>query len=350
MLDRIRDLIQGAPQQTGLLPDDPAWIASLPRHELFGSADQRDDAPLGASQPDWRALAPEFRWQQTSMMCTAFAAANAMAMLEARETGRRVRFSQCDIYRRANGETYGNTVQNTAEAMKAGALLEEACPWPGGVVLDAWNPCILTLFRAYAAACAAGREASMAQYAAGGVTSVVPSRDAMRRALMDSPLLAVVNVGRGWYDRVAPRVEHGSAHLVALTKVFDDGRLEVRDSLKNSEAPTDGFRTLASDFDVLFAFGVTDLPNDWMARQEAATRAGRYGKPASPQAEQRAGWALQEAERRNPTHAMLLARDHRLYVMATAYGGYSVQDVLNHITSVRRTGRGIFDFSRPRAI
>lgn len=347
MFERFIDLISGSPLQTGLVADDPAWLASLPHHELFGSANTIDDALLGLSQPSWRTFAPPFRWQQPTMMCSAFAAANMLAMLNARETGQIKQFSPTDIYWRAKGEIYGNTVQNTINALKEGVLLEEDCPWPNKVVLDFWGATSLALLNAYSEARAVGKDSLRPTYAIKGVTSVVPSRDGMRRALTDSPLLAVVNVGRGWFDSVAPRVEYGSAHLVVITKVFDNDRIEIMDSLTNTSSSFNGFRILENDFDVLYAFGVLDLPNDWRQTQEAEIESGRYGKPINLSAERSASFALLTASQKNPTHAAMILRNNRAYVLAISYGGYSLQDVLNSITSVRRGNGPIFDFSKP---
>jgi hypothetical protein len=132
------------------------------------------------------------------------------------------------------------------------------------------------------------------------------------------------------------------------------GQVLVFDSLTQRQG-FDGFHWLAADFPILYAFGILDLPNDWQSRQDTHEKntfplaRSRYGELQNVRAETVAATALKEARRRNPTHATFLDDLWSVYVMAVAYGRYSVQDILNHITSLRRGKGPIFDFNLKRS-
>lgn len=155
------------------------------------------------------------------MMCTAFAGCSIVSMLEARETGNRRTFSPLELYTRANGSSVGNTVQNTVNALAGGLVEEKDCPWISPV--SDWDPFVLRLMGEYAKARSGDRlDPSVAVKSA---TYVTPTHDAIREALKDSPVLAIVPVGRGYFDDPAPYTASGSAHAVVITKVADDGKI-----------------------------------------------------------------------------------------------------------------------------
>lgn len=331
------------PPVTGYLLDNEEWIHALPRHELFSGGDGK---PV-----DWSVYAPKFRYQQSTLMCTAFAGCNLASMLNSRETGQEVLFSPIDLFNRAHGGIYGNTIQDTVKAMQEAVMPESVCPWTFNI--DRWDYTILSLLDAYAGASVNGKMDQGKQYAVKQATLVSTTANAMQQALAVSPLLAIVNVSKGYFDNPAPPASSGSLHAVVITNVADDGKVKIFDSLTNSNS-FDGFHWLAPGFPILYAFGVMDLPNDWENTQKANMQdkfslvLARYGKPVDWKLEQKATVSLLDAKQFNPTCASYLVANWQICINAVAYGGYSVQDILNQATSIRR-GKGIiFDLNQQR--
>lgn len=337
-------LLQKAPAApSGYVQDRDAWIRSLPRHEAVA-------AGASAGTPSWSDHAPGFRPQEGTAMCTAFAACNAASMLESHETGKRTEFSALELFARSNGTSLGNGIQATMDAWRSGLVLSDDCPWVGPV--SDWSPFVVRLMAEYAKACRA-KSPPRTAYAAKGLTYVLTDRASMSQALRSSPLLAILNVGRGYWDAAAPYAATGSAHAVVVTDVMEDGRIRIFDSLQPKEG-FDGFHYLSKDFALTYAFGVVDLPNGWQATMDEwesgryTYAKARYGKRYDAGAESAARALLAEARRRNPTHASFLDADWDVYAAAVAYGGYSVADVVNDITSRRRGNGAIFDFNTKR--
>lgn len=332
MIDFLFKIFQKFPK-TGLLPDDPNWVSSLPRHELFAGGN--------GQVVNWASMAPPFRYQESTTMCTAFAGCAVASMLNKRETGESVVFSPLELFTRSKGEIYGNTVQNTIQAMKSGVFPESICPWISPI--SEWNPLILQLLRAYAKASVRADSSPGEPFAIKSVTNIIPDRNSIYSALFDSPVILIVQVGNGYFNQPAPAVSSGSLHAVVATGVTSDGFIQIFDSLTQTKT-FDGFHWLSPQFNVLFAFGILDLPNDW---QKIQANTERYGKTVNTWAETNAEAEINLAGRKNPTHASLLAKNKKNYIMALSYGGYTIQDILNHVTSIRRTGSGIFDLSKP---
>jgi hypothetical protein len=321
--------------------DSVNWLTGLPKHELFAG---------GGVPPDWMSLAPPFRHQESTMLCTAFAGCNVASMLQKKEAGNSVVFSPLDLFTRSGGTLQGNTLQNVATAMKAGLAEEADCPWIGP--MSEWNPLILDLLMAYSRAESASHPPRR-EFAIRGLTNVLPERDAMNQALADSPLLAIVQVGQGYFKVPTPAVTSGSLHAVAVLKVTSDGHVLALDSLAD-KAGFDGLRWFAPDYSFLYAFGVLDLPDDWEKQQQAATILGypharaRYGKSRDMVAESSARQALSYARQRNPTHVAYIDALWDVYVNVLAYNSFSCQDILNDISSIRRGHGPIFDWDKLR--
>lgn len=335
------DSILSPTKMTGYVADDAQWLRSLPHHDVFAGGER--------AVPDWTSLAPKFRPQESTMMCTAFAGCAVASMLEKFETGKGETFSPIELFARSHGSHLGNTVQNTINAMASGLTKEEDCPWVTPV--GGWDSFVVKLYSAYAKASEKVEKA----YAIRGATYVTPTHEAIRAALQQSPVYAIVNVGRGYFDNPAPAVSSGSAHAVVITEVADDGKIRIFDSLTQGQQGYDGFHWLSPSFPILYAFGIMDLPNGWETKQETEMEKmyrrcliERYGQYESAIRERAAKDALAIARAKNPTHASFLDGLWEVYVYAVAYGGYSVQDVLNHITSIRRGNGPIFDFNSKR--
>lgn len=330
------------PPMTGYVTDAELWLKSLPKHEVFSGG-------VGIV-PDWQSMAPPFRYQESTMMCTAFAGTSIASMLNRKETGQSILFSPLELYIRSNGAIDGNTVQNTANAMETAVMAESSCPWVNGI--SEWNPLILNLLNAYARAEDKDLSAGI-PYAIKGITTVMPDIASIRAALVDSPLMLIVQVGPNYFSNPAPRVSYGSLHAVVAVSVAADGEVLVFDSLEQS-ASFNGFHYLASDFNILNAFGFLDLPNNWKDVQQTHTDnafafvLSRYGKPKDAITETKVDAALKVARTKNPTCATYLDANWEVYVLAITYGGYSVQDVLNDVTNRRRGNGPIFDFNKPK--
>ena len=322
------------PVSTGYVADDKGWLERLPEHDIFAA---------GGPAPSWWDLRPEFRSQEGTMMCTAFASCNAAYMLNRLER-LTLHFSPLELFTRSGGAVFGNYMQATEAAMKEALVPEEECPWVGPV--SEWGPYILRLMGEYAKA-KTGEKNKWKKYAIKNLTRVMPDRESMRRALASSPLILIVNVGRGYFDDPAPRVSSGYAHAICALEVKDDGSIVVLDSLQN-RAGFDGIHRLGPDFEVLYAFGMLDLPNDWQDKQAEAKKPITYNKVFDARALAKALITLDAARKANPTHAPWIDRNREIYGFAIAFGGFSIQDLLNDISSQRRGKGAIFDLSFPR--
>lgn len=328
---------------TGYIGDSEEWVKNLPHHELFAG---------GNTNPiDWASLAPIYRPQESTMMCTAFAGSNVVSMLNNKEKNESKLFSPVELFVRSGGSVSGNSIQNTAKAMQDYLIPEESCPWIGPV--SEWNPFILKLMSSYVDAkighSVIDQDAGAA-YAIKNISLVVPDRPSMKAALLDSPLIAIVNVGRGYFDAQAPFTSYGSAHAVAVVRIMDDGSILVFDSLDQGRG-FDGFHWLSPAFQIIYAFGIVDLPNDWKHIQESTKdevygfNRSHYGKKQDIFAESRSNMDLQIARKNNPTHAAYLDKLWDVYVNAMTYGGYSTQDILNDISNLRHGKPHIFNFN-----
>lgn len=323
--------------------DQPESFEKLPKHELFLGADS-------GMIDDWRPYTPPFRTQGSSYYCTAFAGTAIGTMFNKLETGKEQIFSALELFYRTGGSTWGNSLISTAIGMDESLVREQDKPTP---VLTAWNEKIWAEWKPKAKATTEafniGRNFRMKNPA-----SVKTDNESLRRALRTSPLMLAVGIGAGYFDKVAPRVSTYSAyHAVVLVKMNPDGSKIIFDSLTQTRI-FDGFHVLAPDYEVLSALSFVDLPNEWKEIQDGQSNdtmksaLDHYGKARSLATEQAAAATLSAAVKKNPTVAALMGREWTIAVNAVAYGKYSVQDLLNHYTNMRRTGKGIFDLNKMR--
>lgn len=331
------------PVETGYSGDSEAWLKDLPKHETFAG---------GGDAIDWSRYAPAFRYQESTLMCTAFAGTAIASMLEKRETGKSLVFSPVELFTRSNGTVNGNSIQATVTAMQEAVMPESKCPWISGI--NEWDGLVLTLLKAYAKASVGTSLKEGKPYAVKQATFVNPDRESMRTALANSPLFAILNVGKGYFNNPAPATSSGALHAVVITNVANDGKIRIFDSLTQT-ADFDGFHWLSADFPILYAFGLLDLPNNWQEVQNAIKEAShpnltlRYGNAKNAYQEGLTVKALEEAKKKNPTLAAYLVAKWDVYVNAITYGGFSLQDVLNETTSIRRGNGSLFDFNQARA-
>lgn len=331
-----------SPEDPGLLLDEPSVLAELPRHELFFGSE--------GAMPDWMSLHPSFRYQGSSYWCTAFAGTSIASTLERFESGKTVLFSPMELFYRSGGSPMGNYLVRTADCMKDSLVLEEDKPTP---IPTRWDQAEWQKYKDVAKASPEAIEKGKT-YAMKSFASVIPTKERLRAALIQSPLMLAIGIGRGYFMDIAPKQDSYSAyHAVVLLNIDYDGSYVIFDSLTQKQG-FNGVHKLASDYEILSALSFVDLPDDWKDVQAAVVEntsvkaLDHYGKKRDIALEQKAAADLSVASKKNPSVAAFIGREFLICVNAIAYGGYSVQDLLNHFTSVRRTGKPIFDLNQIR--
>ncbi len=326
---------------TGLLFEHPSALEQLPRHELFAG---------GGERKDWRPLCPPFRYQGSTMWCTAFAGAAIASIFDKAERGGTTVFSPLELFYRSNGQVNGNYLVNVMNAMKESVVLEADVPTP---VPSYWGPATYDEWKRKSKATAQAKEFGR-QFAIKDAAVVRTDNASLAQALSVSPLMVAVGIGKGYFDDPAPRQTSYSAyHAVVLVHMDPDGTKHVFDSLTQKQGFS-GHHKLAPDYEILAAFSSIDLPNNWQGVQEQAKvkefaqALAHYGEPRRLELEQLAASKLADAVRKNPSVAGPMGRAWTVCTNAVAYGGYSVQDLLNHFTSIRRGQGPLFDLDVPR--
>ncbi len=337
-LIQLVEKLFGSTYKTGLLLDHPSDLAALPKHELF----------FGGGEPvDWSIYCPPFRYQGSTYWCTAFTGTSIASIFEKKEKGESLLFSPMELFYRSGGTLTGNYLIAVAQAMKNTVVLESYVPTP---VPTLWNSAELEKYRALAQAPQKALDLGK-QYAVKSAASVVPTHASLMQALSVSPLSIAIGIGRGYFNDPAPRQTSYSAyHNVVLTSIDQDGNYVIFDSL-TQRRDFNGFHKLAPDYEILSALSFVDLPDNWQGIQQAksedvhAGALNHYGKVRSLVSEQSAANQLTEASRKNPTLSAYIGREFLVAVNAVAYGDYTIQDLLNHYTNIRRTGKRIFDLN-----
>lgn len=330
----------------GLILDSPVAISELPDFEvLMGGA--------GDDSGSWLDLVPQFRSQGPTRYCTAFAGAAIASMFSKKEhpQNAEVTFSPAELFFRSGGSVQGNSLLNTMLAMKETVVLESDVPTE---IPDGWGAGVYNRLKKKSLASEAQKEAGK-PFAIKSVSNVTPTDKWLRAALKQSPVMLAIPLGNGYSSKVAPNPTRISDyHAVDLVKIEDDGTKVIFDSLAFT-AGFDGIHRLAPDYDILYALSSIDLPTDWHNTQQQA-KSEPFAFALSHYGSQRNYFA--ELERANvlrvtlKNHPTLLAGAGKLWTVlinALAYGGYSVQDVLNHLTQIRRTGNPIFDLNKKRS-
>lgn len=328
------------PNPGGLL-DSPGLLANLPRHELFaGGVGQK---------PDWASYCPPFRSQGLSTWCTAFAGCAIGYIFEKKEKGTSPLFSPMELFYRSNGTYTGNYLINTGKEMMHSFVLDSLVPTP---VPQSWSVDDWAKYKAVAKATldaiTVGQQFKLKSLAVVGTT---PSN--LKAALIDSPLMICIGVGKGYWNDPAPHVEaYDAFHCVVLVDIDDQGNYVIFDSLSKTGS---GFHKLAADYEILTAFSFIDLPDNWQDIQNQKLQEylpgplQQYGKPRILAVEQLAAQDLLKAVQKNPGVRGLIGRDWLICVNAISYGGYSIQDILNQYTNIRRTGKTIFNLNNVRS-
>lgn len=332
------------PKNSGLILDDLSVIESLPQfEEVFGAGEP-------SKAPHWYEHMPDFRGQGASVFCTAYAGVNIASALNHKETGAKEVFSPFELFYRTNGSVWGNTLMNAAIGMKETLVYEREMPTP---VPSLWNQSVHNRFRDQARATAEQIEAGK-KYAVKDAVFVSPSPTMLRRALDMSPLMLAIGIGSNYWAEPAPRRnEYGAYHAVALCGISDSGAYEIFESLQ-PRGGYDGRHALAPDYEILYALAFTDLPNDWYEKQQGRKKAQfehallHYGKQRVLSLEQSAALKMSAELSKHSLLRPFAGKIWTVIINALAYGGYSTQDILNHLTSIRRGKGPIFDLNNTR--
>lgn len=326
----------------GALLDNPSFLSALPRHELFAAG--------AGTKPDWKAFCPPFRNQGSSTWCTAFAGCAIGYIFEKKENGQAPLFSPMELFYRSGGSVDGNYLIATAKEMTNAFVLDSVVTTP---IPNLWGPDQWSRYKAIAQATqdaiAFGKKFKLKSLAVVGTT-----KTNLQAALIDSPLMILIGVGKGYWNNPAPTVGSYSAyHCVVLVDIDEQGNYVIFDSL-SYKAGFDGFHTLSPDYDILAAFSFIDIPDNWQDIQNQKLQEyvpgplQNYGKKRSLEVEISVVKQLLAAVKQNPSVRALIGRDWIICVNAIAYGGYDVQDILNQYTNIRRTGKSLFNINLPR--
>ena len=331
-------------KQTGLLLDHPAVLESLPNFEaLFGEG-------LMGGALTWKDAMPAFRNQGSSYWCTAFAMCSIGSSFHAAEVTRDKSeiFSPYELFYRSGGSEWGNTLVAAAGAAKEGFCLERDKPTP---MPNSWG---VSVNKAYQAKAKVDPFFIKSEFAIKSMAFVTPTKMMLKAALKQSPLMIAIGIGSNYWANPAPRqTKYSAYHAVVLVDILEDGSYLIFDSLAGT-ANFDGFHRLASDYEILYALSFVDLPNDWQDVQNVkkleqfANALMHYGKRRDLQTEVAKAEQFRNILKSHPTLQAGAATVWTVLVNALAYGGYSPQDLLNHLTSLRRTNSPIFDLDKAR--
>lgn len=326
---------------SGLILDHPATLEQLPDFELlFGAAGEK---------MSWKEHMPVFRNQGSSYWCTAFAMCNIGSSFNKLETKQDKIFSPYELFYRSGGSEYGNTLVAAAGASQRGYCLEQDKPTP---VVNTWGAVANNRYRVGASVDSA---LIRGEFALKSSAFVSPTKENLKAALAISPVMLAIGIGRDYWAKVVPRQSKYSAyHAVVLTDILDDGTYEIFDSLAGTPN-FDGFHLLASDYEILYALSFVDLPNGWTSSQSKAKTQtfehvlNHYAKTRNLSAEIAVAEQFRNLLKSHPTLQAGAAKLWTVLVNALAYGSYSMTDLLNHLTSLRRSNKPIFDLNSERA-
>ncbi len=336
--------LRHAPKDSGLLIDEPAKLETLPRHELFAG---------GGAVQDWTQYCPPFRYQGPTYYCTAFVATSLGALFERMENGHDVLFSPAELFHRDPyaGSLKGNYLLNAAANARDGFVFEEDIPTE---IPDNWSYTTWARLKNTSQATPTMRERGK-PYRTKDHAIVSPDTFSMKQALADSPLSIAIPIGRGYWDNVAPNPPAYSItawHNVLLVNIESDGRFKIFDSLTYKK-DFDGFHYLAPDYAITYALSFIDLPNTWKKQQDTEQKKeygalDHYGDRRILTIEQNTAIRLSTELKNHPTLKGYFGREWTMAINAISYGGFSITDLLNHYTNIRRTGKPIFDLDRKR--
>lgn len=331
---------------SGLLLDDPRQLSVLPQFELLfggGAAPKKESI-------DWAMFMPKFRYQGSSMWCTAFSACNIGSAFNKKETGEDKTFSPMEMFYRTGGSRYGNTLVNAASGMCDGFVLEQDIPTP---IPDSWSDAAQQAYKAQA-------EASLEMLSRGkpykmaGFSVVSPTTPMLRKALELSPVMLAIGLGSNYWSEPAPRrTTYSAYHCVTLQSITPNGEFEIFESL-TPRAGFKGSHLLANDYEILYALSFSDLPNDWHSIQEQAkakpfaNALAHYNQPRNLGKEVFVANSFNITIKKHPNLVQFAGSLWTVIINAIAYGYYTETDILNHLTMIRRTGKPIFDLNEKR--
>ena len=181
---------------------------------------------------------------------------------------------------------------------------------------------------------------------------MTPNKAGLRQALQTSPVMIAIGLGRGYWSKIAPPPRRISAyHAVVLTGIDDNGNYEIFDSLTVTKN-FDGYHKLRSDYPIVYAVSFIDLPNKWkdIQNKENAKHGAlnHYGEKRDLAREQ--GWAAKLSLAIEPHTSLhgFFGKEWTIAVNALTYGNYTIIDLLNHFTSIKRGWGPIWDLNEKR--
>jgi hypothetical protein len=332
-------------KNTGLILDNPQALSELPQAELIlGAPTETKEAP------DWTKLVPTFRNQGPTRYCTAFAGSNIASIFEKLEHGDGQAFSPAELFFRSNGNLSGNSLINTALAMRESVVLEKDVPT---IIPDGWGSSVFNSLKkksiATPDAIDRGRLFRMKD-----VAVVNTDKEMLKTWVAKSPILCAIGLGAGYWNDPAPVPKKYNDFHANVLLGFDQGKPVVFESI--SGYPNfGGLKHLAEDYEILYGIMFTDLPVDWKLIQDELrgrdfqNALAHYGEPRNYLNELTSSrWIAQEIKK-HPTLSVYFAKEWTVAVNAYVYGGYSLQDLLNHFTSIRRGGGAIFNLNNKRS-
>lgn len=329
----------------GLILDSPVAISELPDFEILMGGDDKEGSG------SWLYYVPDFRSQGPTRYCTAFAGTAIASMFNKKENGQSVVFSPAELFFRSGGSLQGNSLLNTMIAMRETVVSEDDVPTE---IPDGWGMTVYNRLKKKSVASDEKKEAGK-PFAIKSVSNVTPTDKWLKAALFKSPIMIAIPIGTGYSGKLAPNPKKVSDyHAVVLLAIEEDGTKIIFDSLTFSSA-FDGIHRLAPDYEILYALSSVDLPNDWYTVQKQAKEEpfafalNHYGLPRNYTAELEKANLLRVTLRNHPTLLVGAGKLWTVLVNALATGGYSIQDILNHLTHLRRTGQPIFDLNTKRS-
>lgn len=325
---------------TGLLLDTPRALSELPRHEVFAS---------GEKATDWKNYCPPYRNQHNTTWCTAFAGTSIGYIFEKLQNGESPLFSPLELFYRSGGFLNGNYLTRVGTEMQKTFVLEERVKTPDSYV---WNQKEFDKYKKIAGATEQDKEEGR-KYRLGGMANVDTRVSSLKSALQLSPLSLVIGIGDRYYEAVSRKQDvYRVYHNVVLVDILQDGTYLIFDSVGSAKG-FDGFRRLEPAYDILYALSYIDIPENWKSIQAKSDEVNigalsHYGQKRSLVDEQLSAMRFSDTIRKHPTLTGLVGREWTVIINALAYGGYSEQDILNHYTNIRRTGKPIFDLNKTR--
>lgn len=271
-------------------------------------------------------------------------------MFEKLEHGEDRIFSPAELFFRSQGNINGNSLINTALAMRESVVLEHDTPT---IIPDAWGVSIFNEMRkksiATPDAIERGRLFRMKDLAV-----VDTNKSLLKAYLAKSPIFCAIGLGAGYWQDPSPQPKKYNDFHANVLLGFDQGKPVVFESIAGYPNFS-GIKHLSEDYEILYGIMFTDLPVDWKQIQDGLrgrdfqNALAHYGMKRDFLSELTVSRWMAEAIKKHPTLSVYFAKEWTVAINAHVYGGYSFQDLLNHYTSIRRGQGAIFNLNEKRS-